>query len=97
MSTNDFTLILECIDGKDDHLKVEIDNNSSIAINNCGGKDSKEIKELAIHTGEIIFTNNNGVMHFDASGCNAPIKLNGVSATWWPPGSTSRTRQHSRP
>lgn len=81
MSTTDLTIILECIDGKDDHLKIEIDTNRSIAINNCGGKDSKEIKELTNHSGEIIFTNNNGVMHFDGSGCNAPIKLNGNVAS----------------
>lgn len=81
MSTTDFAIILECIDGNDDHLKIEIDNNTSIAINNCGGKNSKEIKELKTHSGEIIFTNNNGIMHFDASGCNAPIKLNGNVAS----------------
>ena len=81
MTSTDLTLILECIDGKDDHLKIEIDNGKSIAINNCGGKNSKEIKELQNHTGEIIFTNNNGVMHFDASGCNAAVKLNGNIAS----------------
>lgn len=78
MSTaQEITLILECIDGKDDHLKIEIDNGRSIALNNCGGNNTKEIHELKQHSGEIIFTNNNGVMHFDASGCTAPIKLNG--------------------
>lgn len=80
-TTEELTLILECIDGKDDHLKIELNNGKSIAINNCGGKNSKEIHELKNHTGEIIFTNNNGVIHFDASGCNAPIKLNGNMAS----------------
>jgi RsiW-degrading membrane proteinase PrsW (M82 family) len=81
MSTNDLTLVLECIDGKDDHLKVEITNGRSIAINNCGGKNSHEIQELKQHSGEIIFTNNNGLMHFDATACNASIKLNGNMAS----------------
>ena len=80
-ASEELTLILECIDGKDDHTKIEIDNGISIAINNCGGRNSKEIHELKNHEGEIIFTNNNGVMHFDASGCNAPIKLNGNIST----------------
>ena len=77
MSTETATLILECIDGKDDHLKIEIDNGRSIAINNCGGNNSKAIEELQKHSGEIIFTNNDGVMHFDASACSAAVKLNG--------------------
>lgn len=77
MSTTDLAIILECIDGKDDHLKISIDNGRSIAINNCGGRDSHEIKELHGNSGEIIFTNNNGAIHFDASGCSAAVKLNG--------------------
>src|SRR5665647_3466143 len=81
MNSTDLAIILECIDGNDDHLKIEIDNNTSIAINNCGGKNSHEIRELKSHTGEIIFTNNNGVMHFDASGCNVAVKLNGNVAS----------------
>ncbi len=76
-ASQEFTLLLECIDGKDDHTKIELDNGTSIAINNCGGNNSREIHELKHHEGEIIFTNNNGIMHFDATGCNAPVKLNG--------------------
>ena len=77
MSASDLTLVLECIDGQDDHLKIAIKNGKSIAFNNCGGRDSHEIKELQGNAGEIIFTNDNGAMHFDATACNAAVKLNG--------------------
>ena len=77
MHLTELAIILECIDGHDDHLKIEIFNNTSIAINNCGGNNTHEIKELKDHSGEILFTNNNGIMHFDATGCNAAVKLNG--------------------
>ena len=77
MSASELTLVLECIDGKDDHLQIKIENGRSVAINNCGGRNSHEIVELKGNTGEIIFTNNNGAMHFDATACNADVKLNG--------------------
>lgn len=81
MSTSDLTIIIECIDGKDDHLKIPVENGKSIAIAGNDGKNTKEIKELKLYTGEIIFTNNEGMIHFDATGCSAPVKLNGNNAT----------------
>lgn len=80
MSSNDLAIILECIDGKDDHLKIEIDNGRSIAVAGDDGKNTKGILELASYSGEIIFTNNDGIMHFDATACTAPVKLNGNHA-----------------
>ena len=76
MSATDLTIILECIDGKDDHLKIEIENGKSITLANEDGKKVKSILELKLHTGEIIFTNNDGILDFDATSCSAPVKLN---------------------
>lgn len=70
-------IILECIDGKDDHLKIKIENNRSIALAGNSEKNAQAILELQSYPGEIIFTNNNGVLHFDATGSGIAIKLNG--------------------
>lgn len=81
MSTSDLTIIIECIDGKDDHLKIAVENGKSIAVAGNDGKNTKGIHELKLYTGEIIFTNNEGMIHFDATACSAPVKLNGNNAT----------------
>jgi len=80
MNTPDLTIILECIDGKDDHLKIEIETGSSIVLGKDDGESTRGILELNDCTGEIIFTNKEGLMHFDASGCGAAVKLNGNPA-----------------
>lgn len=79
MSTLD-TIVLECIDGKDDHLKIKIENGKSIAVAGKAGNNTHKIAELGLYTGEIIFTNDNGILHFNASECTAPVKLNGNNA-----------------
>lgn len=80
MSSNNPTIVLECIDGKDDHVTIEIENGRSIAVAGNDSAHTKGILELTSYAGEIIFTNNEGIMHFDATGCSAPVKVNGNNA-----------------
>ena len=81
MSAAEPTIVLECIDGKDDHLTIEIEKGRSIAVACNKAKDTHAILELAAHSGEIIFTNNDGLLHFDATGCSAALRLNGNPVT----------------
>ena len=80
MSTNPLSVFLECIDGKDDRLKIEIENGSSIVLGKDDAESTMNILELADCNGEITFSNKDGILYFDAGGCSASIKLNGNSA-----------------
>ena len=68
---------LECIDGRDDHFKIEI---APWEKKIFGGYDDEQItrlKELENHGGVIIVSNENGQLLIDASDCSVPVKING--------------------
>lgn len=69
------TLTFECIDGKDDHFKIEIENGQKIILG-CG-EAMTFIKELENQGGCVIVSHENGQLHIDASDCTVPVKING--------------------
>ena len=78
MSTNPTgAVILECIDGIDDHFTANIEPGSSISIGHASNEPYASIKELDQEHGNIIFSYTNGQLLVDASSCNAVVKLNG--------------------
>lgn len=74
------TIIFECIDGKDDHFKIELENGRRIMLGNSDGENSVAVKEFE-NGGCMHISNDNGVLHFDASDCAVPVKINGNPAT----------------
>lgn len=80
-SVDTSALIFECIDGKDDHFKIEVGNGQRIMLGCSTEEGVTPIRELENEGGSIILTNNNGLLHLDASGCTLPVKLNGNIVT----------------
>lgn len=74
-------LYLECIDGKDDHFKIEIEDGQQMVLGCAANQGATVIKELETDGGCIIFTNSNGQLHLDATECSALVKLNGNPIT----------------
>lgn len=71
------SIIFECIDGKDDHYKIEIADNTSIMFSSSSDDGGIKIRELENSGGVIIVTNTNGNLQIDASDCAVPVKING--------------------
>jgi RsiW-degrading membrane proteinase PrsW (M82 family) len=71
------TLVLECVDGKDDHLTIDLDAGQTIILNAGGGENCTVIKELENYGGAVIITNSNNKIFVDASDCPVPVKING--------------------
>lgn len=49
------TLVMECIDGKDDHLKIDIQNTQTIVLSSTEGPNRIIIKELEELGGAVVF------------------------------------------
>lgn len=75
------TLVLECIDGKDDHLKIDLQSTQTIVLSSTDGENRTIIKELEQLGGAVVFTNNNGKLFVDATDCPVPVKINGNMVT----------------
>lgn len=75
------THVLECIDGKDDHFKIDVQHSKSIVLSAADGENRIVIKELERHGGAIIVTNHNGKIWIDANDCPLPVKINGNMVT----------------
>lgn len=71
------TLMLECIDGKDDHLKIDVQNTQTIVLGSAHGENRTSIKELEELGGAVVINNNNGKLIVDATDCPVPVKING--------------------
>ena len=69
-------LTLECIDGKDDHYKVDFGDGEKLLLGQNNEGEGKKIEELE-GNGYVAFTNTNGALHLDASNCSVPVKING--------------------
>lgn len=75
------TQVIECIDGKDDHLKIDIQNSQSLVLSSTDGENRIAIKELEGLGGAIVITNNNGKIIIDATDVPIPVKINGNLVT----------------
>jgi len=75
------TVILECIDGKDDHFKISIEDGSSISLGNHPSDTNVFIKELESESGYLLISNNNGLLQVDANNLSTAIKINGSTVT----------------
>lgn len=71
------TLVLECIDGKDDHFTTNIESGQSIVLSSTDGDSRTIIKELENLGGAIVINNNNGKLIVDATDSPVPVKING--------------------
>lgn len=71
------TIVLECIDGKDDHLKIDVQATQPVVLSATNKENQTIIKELENHGGAIVVTNQNGRLLIDATDCPAPVKING--------------------
>ena len=71
------TLVLECIDGKDDHLKIDVQSTQTIVLSSTDGENRTAIKELENLGGAIIISHNNNKILVDATDCPVPVKING--------------------
>ena len=71
------TIALECIDGKDDHFKIDVQSGQSVVLSAIEGENHTVIKELETHGGAVIVSNNNGKLIVDATDCPLPVKING--------------------
>lgn len=75
------TLVLECIDGKDDHFTIDVQASQSIVLSATDGENCTVIKELESHGGAIIITHSNNKIVVDATDCPVPVKINGNMVT----------------
>ena len=66
---------LECIDGKDDHFKIDVLPGETVVFSSNG--NDTLIKELENQGGAIIVSNQDGKMIIDATDCAVPVKING--------------------
>ncbi|HEU4472576.1 MAG TPA: PrsW family glutamic-type intramembrane protease [Flavisolibacter sp.] len=71
------TIVLECIDGKDDHFSTEIAGHATIILAGAAAEGSVFIKELQYEGGVILVTNTGGRLLIDATDCAVPVKING--------------------
>ena len=75
------THVLECIDGKDDHFKMDLQHSQTIILSSTDGEGRMLIKELENEGGAIIISNQNGKIIVDATDCPVPVKINGNMVT----------------
>src|SRR5688572_28168414 len=68
---------LECIDGKDDHFKVELLPGEKKVFGGFDDLSITRLKELENHGGVISVINENGSLKIDATDCAVPVKING--------------------
>ena len=68
---------LECIDGRDDHFRVELLPGEKRIFGGFDDETITRLKELENQGGVIIVTNENGSLKVDATDCAVPVKING--------------------
>ena len=71
------SIVLECIDGKDDHLKINVQPGELVILSSTDGDNKKPIKELEHYSGSIVLNNSDGRLMIDATTCPLPVKING--------------------
>lgn len=71
------SLVLECIDGKDDHFKIDIQSSQSIVLSAINDENRIAIKELENLGGAVIISHNQNKIFVDATDCPVPVKING--------------------
>lgn len=80
-NTAEGTVLLECIDGKDDHSILQLANGQSLILNGKEIEGSHAIKELEGTESYITVANANGLLTVDASNSTVPVKINGFVVT----------------
>jgi RsiW-degrading membrane proteinase PrsW (M82 family) len=75
------TIVLECIDGKDDHCTINVPDGQSVLLGTADGEGQALVRELETYGGSIVLLNENGRLVVDAKDCRAPIKINGNTVT----------------
>lgn len=70
-------IALECIDGKDDHFKTEVQQDKTVVLSSAQGEGRIQIKELEHHGGAVVVHNASGRLNIDATDCPVPVKING--------------------
>ena len=75
MKTIGSILTLQCLDGKDQQFKTELENGKQIIFGSRPGNIF--INELGNEDGSINVTNYEGQVMFDASHCTVPVAING--------------------
>lgn len=71
------SVVLECIDGKDDHFKIDVQSSQSIVLSAINDENRIAIKELENLGGAVIISYNQNRMFVDATDCPVPVKING--------------------
>lgn len=71
------SVVLECIDGKDDHFKIDVQSSQSIVLSSINDENRIAIKELENLGGAVIISYNQNKMLVDATDCPVPVKING--------------------
>jgi protease PrsW len=71
------TIVLECIDGKDDHFKVDVHAGRTMVLGTVQTENGFMIKELEAHGGAVVLLNQDGKLIVDATDCPVPVKING--------------------
>ena len=66
---------LECIDGKDDHTIIQVENNQNVYLGRS--PDCIFIHELELITGRLKISNLNNELYIDGNELSIPIKING--------------------
>lgn len=73
--------VLECIDGKDDHLKIEVEPGQRLVLGSAAAVNGRSIQELSDNCGCIQVSYSNGNLLIDATECVVPVKINGQPVT----------------
>jgi protease PrsW len=74
-------ILLECIDGKDDHTVIEIPSGQTVVVSGTEVDGNRQIKELLGHDGYIALAYNQGKLVIDATSSPVPVKVNGLEVT----------------
>lgn len=73
------TILLECIDGKDDHFILPIANGQTLLLTGKMDDGHSTIEELVNTESVLSVTNQNGLLYIDATASTIPVKINGFA------------------
>lgn len=74
-TTTNTALTLQCLDGKDEHFKAEVETGKKLIFGSQPG--NIPLNELNTEDGSIVITNIGGQVIIDALNCKVPVTVNG--------------------